>query len=149
MIGLWKIGTFYSSKPNPVVMKKNIVFSLFLLILGTACDSKPKVDLLEKGIPLKMAEFRKQQVSNVVYTLSFDIPSEKEEPIPSRLQLDVEINDLSQPLYLDFNAEASLLKTIQVNGEEQEVNHQREHIIITENLQKGPNTIDISFNAGE
>lgn len=130
-------------------MKKNIVFSLFLLILGTACDSKPKVDLLEKGIPLKMAEFRKQQVSNVVYTLSFDIPSEKEEPIPSRLQLDVEINDLSQPLYLDFNAEASLLKTIQVNGEEQEVNHQREHIIITENLQKGPNTIDISFDAGE
>lgn len=130
-------------------MKKNIAFSICLLVLNAACDTAPKVDLLEEGIPLKMATYRKEQVSDVVYTLSFDIPSEKQDPIPSRLKLDLEINDLSHPLYLDFNAAGSLLKSIGVNGEAQEINHQKEHIIVSENLKKGPNTIEIVFNAGE
>nr|WP_297782535.1 M1 family aminopeptidase [uncultured Allomuricauda sp.] len=130
-------------------MKNSIVFCLFLLILGSACNPKPKIDLLEEGIPLKMAEFRKEQISNVVYTLSFDIPEEKATPISSQLQLNADINDLSQPLYLDFNAEPSLLKTIHVNGEEQQINHQKEHIIVADNLEKGTNTIEITFDAGE
>ncbi|MHA7831062.1 MAG: M1 family metallopeptidase [Flagellimonas sp.] len=130
-------------------MKNNIVFFLVSVILVAACDSSPKVDLLAEGIPLKMAEYRVNQVSNVVYTLSFDVPSEKEEPIPSRLKLNLDVHDLSQPLYLDFNANASLLKTVQVNGEAQEINHNKEHIIITDNLKEGPNTIEISFDAGE
>ena len=45
------------------------------MILGSACGSTFKEDLLAEGIPLNMAEYRKEQVSNVVYTLSFDIPS--------------------------------------------------------------------------
>ncbi len=124
-------------------------FFLSLLILGSACDSKTKVDLLGEGIPLNMAEYRKEQVSNVVYTLSFDIPSERQDPIHSKLKLDLEIHELSQPLFLDFNADATLLKNIKVNGEEQAINHQKEHIIVTENLTKGPNTIEIIFDAGE
>ncbi|MGN7514141.1 MAG: M1 family metallopeptidase [Allomuricauda sp.] len=130
-------------------MKKNIPFYLLLLILAAACTSGPKADLLEEGIPARMAEFRKGQVSDVVYSLSFDIPAKKEMPIPTQLQLDLEIKDLSQPLYLDFNAGASLLKTIRVNGEGQPINHQKEHIIISDNLQKGLNTIEITFDAGE
>ncbi|MAU15684.1 MAG: peptidase M1 [Muricauda sp.] len=128
-------------------MKK--YFFLSLLILGSACGSTFKEDLLAEGIPLNMAEYRKEQVSNVVYTLSFDIPSEIKDPIPSKLKLDLEIHKLSHPLYLDFNADASLLKHIKVNGEEQVVNHQKEHIILTENLKKGPNSIEIIFDAGE
>ncbi|MCK0159339.1 M1 family metallopeptidase [Allomuricauda sp. F6463D] len=130
-------------------MKKHLLLSLFLLLMGAACDSTPKTNLLAEGIPLNMAEYRKEQVSNVVYTLSFDIPSEKQEPIPSRLQLNLEINDLSQPLYLDFNADASLLKNIKVNGEEQVITHQKEHIIVSENLKIGPNSVEIIFDAGE
>lgn len=130
-------------------MKKNIAFSICLLILNAACNTATKVDLLEEGIPLKMAAYRKEQVSDVVYNLSFDIPSKKQDPIHSRLKLDLEINDLSQPLYLDFNAAGSLLKSISVNGETQKINHQKEHIIISENLEEGPNTIEIVFNAGE
>ena len=130
-------------------MKAKRYFSLCAFIFIIACDSKPKADLLETGIPMKMAAYRAEQVSDVVYKLSFDIPAEKDRPIPSRLLLDLVIHDLSQPLYLDFNAEASLLKNLQVNGQTQEIDHQQEHIIIRDDLKEGPNTIEISFDAGE
>ena len=130
-------------------MKPKRLLQLLGCILIIGCQSNPQVDILAEGIPLKMAEYRESQVSNVVYHLSFDIPPKKEEPIPSNLKLELEINDVSQPLYLDFNADAALLKTIQVNGESQEIEHQKEHIIISKGLKKGSNTIEIAFDAGE
>jgi len=130
-------------------MKNHIMFSLFAAIFVIACNPKPRTDLLQNGIPLKMAEYRKEQVSNVIYALTFDIPEERQKPIPSKMKLDLSIHDLSHPLYLDFNADSTLLKNIKVNGQNQTINHQKEHIIISENLKKGPNTIDIEFNAGE
>ncbi|MBR9853697.1 MAG: peptidase M1 [Algicola sp.] len=130
-------------------MKKLIAFSLFATIFVVACDSKPNTDLLQPGIPLKMAEYRKDQVSDVVYTLSFDIPEKQQDPIPSQLTMNLVVNDLSHPLYLDFNADRELLKTIKINGQDQKINHQKEHIIISENLKEGQNTIEIAFNAGE
>ncbi|MHA7862687.1 M1 family metallopeptidase [Flagellimonas marinaquae] len=130
-------------------MKPKRLLQLLGCILIIGCQSNPQVDILAEGIPLKMAEYRESQVSNVVYHLSFDIPSKKEEPIPSNLKLELEINDVSQPLYLDFNADAALLKKIQVNGESQEIEHQKEHIIISKGLKKGSNTIEIAFDAGE
>ncbi|MCR9229099.1 MAG: M1 family aminopeptidase [Flavobacteriaceae bacterium] len=130
-------------------MKRKILAHVGLFMILVSCEPTEKQVLLAEGIPLKMAEHRVGQVSNVMYRLSFDIPSEKESPIPAKLKLDLDIHDLSQPLYLDFNADAPLLKTLQVNGQEQEIIHQREHIIISENLKEGPNTVQITFNAGE
>ncbi|NDV42661.1 M1 family metallopeptidase [Flagellimonas sediminis] len=130
-------------------MKRNRPISLCFIVLIAACQTAPKVDLLDVGIPLKMAEYRRSQVSNVVYALSFDIPEGKSSPIPSKLELKLELHNLSQPLYLDFNADANLLKELVVNGEKQHIDHQKEHLIITENLQKGENTIQVQFHAGE
>lgn len=129
-------------------MKKNILLLLSISLFILACQPK-RPDLLDIGIPLAMGEYRKQQVSDVVYGLSFDIPADKNAPISSRLKLDLEIHDLSQPLYLDFNAEPALLKNLKVNGTAQEMVHQKEHIIISEGLEKGSNTIEIMFDAGE
>ncbi len=129
-------------------MKKKLMFPL-ALVLFVSCQNTPKKDLLEEGIPLEMATYRKQQVSDVIYKLSFDVPEDIEQPISSDLILDLKINDLSQPLYLDFNADASLLKTLKVNGVVQEIVHQKEHLIIADNLEVGENQIEIGFDAGE
>ena len=102
-------------------MKTSILACVSVLIISTSCESTKKEDLLAEGIPLQLAEYRVDQMSNVVYGLSFDIPADINRPIASKLKLDVDLQDLSQPLYLDFNAAASLLKTIRVNGQEQEV----------------------------
>ncbi|MEP5612002.1 MAG: hypothetical protein ABJP45_07115, partial [Cyclobacteriaceae bacterium] len=75
-------------------MKYTLPILLFT-VLVSACQ--PPIDLLDVGIPLKMAEYRKQQVSDVVYNLSFDIPGEKEKAIPTVLNLSLKITDLQQP----------------------------------------------------
>ncbi|MDB4170605.1 M1 family aminopeptidase [Polaribacter sp.] len=125
-----------------------LLFITFFLLLS--CSSKEDTIRLEKGISLELAKYRKQQVSNVVYHLDFDIPTTKTAPIPASLTLTLIIQDLTNDLFLDFNEAKSHLKSVNVNGDKTDINHQKEHIIISKkDLVLGENTIVISFNAGE
>ncbi len=125
-----------------------IILNLFLLV---SCNTKTKQKtLLAPGISLDLANYRKQQVDNVVYNLSFKIPESKAQSITSVLDLNLKINNLEQPLYLDFNENSSHIKNVLVNKKQIPVNHQQEHLIIdTEYLKIGANTINIQFDAGE
>lgn len=128
----------------------NHLILLLVVILYNSCSNPAQPDLLDVGIPLKMAEYRKQQVSDVVYELSFDIPKEKKDPIVSQMNLRLTINDLTQPLYLDFNEKAEHLIAVSANDKEIPTLHQKEHLIIpSENLKMGENTIQVDFLAGE
>ncbi|MDG1246220.1 MAG: M1 family aminopeptidase [Polaribacter sp.] len=125
-----------------------LLFITFFLLLS--CSSKEDTIRLEKGISLELAKYRKQQVSNVVYHLDFDIPTTKTAPIQASLTLTLIIQDLTNDLFLDFNEAKSHLKSVNVNGDKTDINHQKEHIIISKkDLVLGENTIVISFNAGE
>lgn len=128
-----------------------VVISIFSLLVVMSCsDNKEQDALLSPGISLELANYRKQQVSNVVYNLSFNIPKNKEEVISSQLGLDLQINNLLHPLYLDFNCDSTYIKQVVVNQKQIPVNHQQEHIIIDpQYLKIGKNRIDIKFNAGE
>ncbi len=127
---------------------KNTCSLLLILILGISCQTP--TDLLDVGIPLTMAEYRKEQVSNVVYDLSFEIPEERSQPINSTLELNLDINDLTHPLYLDFNEKADRVQSVEVNGASIETDHRKEHLIIaSEHLKKGQNVVVVNFLAGE
>jgi len=127
-------------------------FLLFgLILIFTSCKT-PVSDahFYDPGISLELAQFRKEQVADIHYKLSFEIPTEKSAPIPSHLTLEVEISDLSHPVILDFHEESSHLSFLTVNGNETEIIHQDQHLIIPiESLTKGSNSIDIDFLAGE
>lgn len=128
---------------------KIIIYLLSVVSLLVSCQSLKKSNLLEPGISKELAIFRRSQISDVHYALSFDIPREKEIPIQSSLALDLKINNLKGPLYLDFNENKENLKTIAVNGQQISIKHEREHLIIAkEYLQKGQNKIEIRFIAG-
>ena len=115
-----------------------------------SCALKEDTISLENGISLELANYRKQQVSNVVYHLDFDIPADKTVPIPASLTLTLTIQDLTNDLFLDFNEVKSHLKSVNVNRKKTDINHQKEHIIVSKkDLVLGENTIVISFNAGE
>ncbi|GGK22396.1 aminopeptidase N [Yeosuana aromativorans] len=116
-----------------------------------SCDKNKEQDsLLSPGISMELANYRRQQVSNVVYNLSFSIPRNKDEAINSQLGLDLQINNLLHPLYLDFNCDSTYIKQVVVNQKQIPVNHQQEHVIIDpQYLKIGKNRIDIKFNAGE
>ncbi|WP_339758586.1 M1 family aminopeptidase [Algoriphagus aquimarinus] len=128
------------------------LFLLFGFVLTFSSCKTPVSDVhfYNPGISFELAQYRKQQVADIHYSLSFNIPSKKSEDIRSHLTLEVEISDLSHPLVLDFHEESSHLLSLRVNGQETEINHKDQHLIIPkEALTKGANTIEIDFLAGE
>lgn len=110
----------------------------------------PSVDkLVQQGVSKELAIFRKQQLSDVIYTLSFSIPKNKTEMITSKLKLEVQVLDISESLYLDFNEKKENLKAIQINGKLISVVHENGHLIVAkEFLKLGTNRIEIDFIAG-
>ncbi|CAA9196067.1 hypothetical protein FLA105534_00960 [Flavobacterium bizetiae] len=130
------------------------IFYSFLCILAFTTigfsQSKQKENLvLENGVSEQMAHFRKKQILEVTYGLSFEIPQQKQQEINSNLTLNLTISDLSEPLYLDFKEKSQNIKSIQVNAKSVAIVHEKGHIIIAaKDLIQGKNTISISFVAG-
>jgi aminopeptidase N len=124
-------------------------FWLFLVI--SSCQTlKETNSILQDGVSKELASFRKQQVSDVAYKLSFSIPEKKDSPIPAELTVNLKVLSLKEPLYLDFNEKTQNLKSITVNGVAIAVRHEKEHLIIPiENLKLGSNLIAVSFIAGD
>ena len=125
-----------------------VLLSCFLLF---SCETKnkPKSEI-ETGISFELAKYRKQQLDNVVYNLHFKIPKEIENPISSKIQVDFIVNNLKKDVLLDFNEETSRLKSIKINGQKSEINHENEHIVIDKDkLSLGDNAVEIFFDAGE
>ncbi|PIF32448.1 aminopeptidase N [Flavobacterium sp. 9] len=131
------------------------IFYSFLCVLAFTINgfsqSKQKENLvLDNGVSEQMAIFRKHQISNVTYGLSFEIPKEKQQEINSNLTLNLTISDLSEPLYLDFKEKTQNIKSIQVNGKSAAILHEKGHIVISaRELVLGKNTVEISFIAGD
>ena len=124
--------------------------SFFTIItIGFSQSKQKESSLLENGVSEQLAVFRKHQISNVSYGLSFEIPNQKDQEISSSLTLDLTLSDLSQPLYLDFKEKSLNLKSVSANGKNIAVVHEKGHIVIPiESLVSGKNTITISFIAG-
>ena len=132
-------------------MKIRYSFLCFFTFIAIGfSQSKQKVNfVLENGVSEQLANFRKKQISNISYGLSFEIPNKKEENINSNLNLELTLSDLSQPLYLDFKEKRENIKSVSVNGKNITILEELGHIIIPdESLISGKNTIAISFIAG-
>ena len=123
--------------------------SLLIITFGFSQNRQNGSSLLEKGVSEQMAIFRKHQISNVSYGLSFEIPNQKQQEISSSLNLELTLSDLSQPLIMDFKEKSQNIKAIEVNGKNIVILHEKGHIVIpVENLISGKNIITISFIAG-
>lgn len=127
-----------------------ILLCFYTFITFSFSQSVPnKNPSIDNGVSEVLAHFRKQQISNVTYELSFEIPNEKSQDISSNLNLNLNLADLSQPLILDFKEKSENLKSIVVNGRSEEIVYQNGHIVISPSaLILGENTISISFTAG-
>jgi len=113
-------------------------------------QSKTKGNLiLENGVSEQLAQFRKRQISDVTYNLSFEIPKQKIENINAQLILNLTLSDLGQSVYLDFKEKSQNIKSVSANGKQIAIIHEKGHIAIpAESLISGKNTIAISFIAG-
>jgi len=131
-------------------MRTLIYLGFVLSILCSCKNEQHSTTTLKAGVPEEMAMYRSSQISDVHYNLSFNIPAELKEPIPSQLELNFNVEQLQEPVILDFKEETSKIKSISINGKNATILHEQEHIILPkEHLITGKNTVTIAFIAGE
>jgi aminopeptidase N len=105
---------------------------------------------VETGVSQALAEARKQLLSQLNYTLSLNIPSEKTQPIGAEEVLTLALRDNRQPLQLDFKAPASHLHSLSINGQPAAIDYHNEHLVLPASaLRVGHNEVKISFTAGD
>lgn len=122
---------------------------LIIIAIGFSQSKVKESVLVENGVSEQLAQFRKKQISDVQYVLSFEIPNQKNENIKSDLTLNLNLSDLSQPLILDFKEKTQNIQSVSANAKNISIVHQNGHIVIpVQNLISGKNTISITFIAG-
>lgn len=123
---------------------------LFLLTMNGNAQTKPSLPIpVETGVSQVLAKARKKTISNLAYSLKFDIPAEKNQPIPASETISFDWAKNASPLQLDFKEERSHLQAVSVNQKPISIVFQNEHLLIsTAFLKPGRNTISIQFTAG-
>ncbi|PKP29651.1 MAG: hypothetical protein CVU00_14605, partial [Bacteroidetes bacterium HGW-Bacteroidetes-17] len=131
---------------------KKVSSYIFVIILSgiilTACNKPQEIEIVQ-GVSKIIADYRTQSISNPEYELHFSIPDSLNRTIEANMSVSVELNDLSQPLLLDFSAPPEYIKEVNVNNNA-EFEMQNGHLVIPiSSLIKGLNKINIVFRAGE
>ena len=131
-------------------MKRNLTSFLFLIILISFGCSQNTQNFPENGVSKKLADERKTNISELSYTIHFDIPEKIERPITGNVDVKFKLKDKTKPVVFDFNEDPSNVLEVKVNDKKVNYLFRNEHIIINkENLIQGFNSIQITFKAGE
>jgi len=123
--------------------------TLLLLCLSTAIYAQQKSVKIEPGVSYQLATYRHSVISNIQYTLDFNVPAVKTADINASESISFNLSSVSQPLQIDFKQNVSNVKQVLVNGAQSAVNLKYEHLVIEpQHLHKGLNNIVIQFIAG-
>lgn len=105
--------------------------------------------VVETGVSKTLAVHRKQTIGQLAYTLQFDVPEQKNQPIPATETISFRWQPNGQPVQIDFKEQRDHLQRILVNEVEIPIVFDKEHILITPNrLTAGVNRVTIQFTAG-
>ncbi len=130
-------------------MKKSLLLSSALVVALLCACTNDNIAVPETGISMELAKERKQNVSDVDYTLHFSLPEQKDERVVGEETLSLNLKEV-EPIILDFREGADHVLSMTVNGNEEKVRYVNEHIVIPEhNLREGRNEIEINFVAGD
>jgi aminopeptidase N len=128
---------------------QKIISCLALLFILFNCVT-PKSEIPEKGVSLKLNEYRKKTISDLSYQLVLDIPSSKLDSITGNVKISFELASNQSPLTLDFTTDSAHVKSVKVEGATIPYRYVNEHIVIhPEFLKAGANKIEIDFVAGD
>lgn len=131
-------------------MKQALSLLIIFIQFSVIGQNIPTSRLYDPGISLELAELRISQLAEIHYSLDFQLPEKKADPIQARLMLELSIKRLDHPLILDFNDTSEKIKKVVANGMVQSITHENEHLIIPASyLKKGGNRIEIEFVAGD
>lgn len=97
----------------------------------------------------ELAGYRKTVVSDVLYDIEFRLPEALDESVTGRETITFCLARKSE-LQIDFGADSGAVAALTVNGSQLRPDVRAEHIVLPASaLQKGANSIDIEFIAGD
>ena len=127
-----------------------ILASFISIISMSACEPKEVETPVESGIGSALAEYRAAHISELRYTLEFDIPDQIDQAIEAQVTLHFSLKDHDQDLQLDFTPGEAYIRTVSVNDSDGPYRFEHDHIVIARNnLQEGENEVTIRFQAGD
>ncbi len=140
------------SKQKITVTRPFFLSFCLILLFGTPAIAQKKIIAIpvEPGVSFKLAVFRHAHIHDIQYTLNFDIPADGRSGNPGAETLGFTLDNVQQPLQVDFKQPKEQLKSITVNGKSLPVDFHDEHILINgSSLKKGRNQIGFVFIAGD
>ena len=119
---------------------------LFISLFPLLGFAQSETIAIENGVSTNLATYRAKVISDVNYTLSFNIPATVNEPIPATEELVFNLSDVTAPLQIDFKGKTENLHQVNVNGQQIPVVHTNEHVLIDPKfLVKGVNKVAFIF----
>ena len=126
----------------------NTLQKLFLTLI-CCCATSPIVaqTAVADGVSHELAITRQTQINNVTYALSFEIPSQKEEPVTGVVDITFNWAGGKEDLQIDFKGKVTA--PVKVNGKVMAAAHEKEHILIPAKSlsKKKANVVSISFRS--
>ena len=129
----------------------NLIFGILILniVLICGCNSTDP-EILDKGVSSKLAKLRDNQLKNLKYHISFQIPDSVSNQITGHETIEFDFTKDFNPLILDFRNPESNVKSVKIDGKFIKYKFENEHIIIANSkLKNGKNKIEIEFIASD
>lgn len=123
--------------------------ALLFITLAKASFAQNTPAPVEPGVSLKLATYRHAILSDLQYTLGFNIPPNKTQAIDATERITFTLRSTDELLQLDFKQSSENIKSIMVNNVKTPVSFFDEHLLIDKKyLHAGINKIDLEFIAG-
>lgn len=136
----------YSYKPSFTSMR---YFKRLLCLALFPLSIQAQNPFTDAGVSEQLAQYRKQAVSQITYTLGLDITGTPGTPIAATENITFLLSNTSKALPLDFKAPAGSVQQLEVNGKSATPQLLNEHLILPATLlQRGNNQVVIHFTAG-
>ncbi len=124
---------------------KYLIYSILVVCISGCSTSQTDPQLLEEGVSLKLAKFRKKNYERLSYKLFFSIPKSKKDPLMGEVEISFLLKK-TQPIIIDFRVDSSKVLSVKRNDKNIDYKIFNEHIYIdSKEVSIGENKINISF----
>ncbi len=124
---------------------------LFLCIVLTivSCTTTIPDKLLDEGVSCELAQFRKENYTDIRYLLGFSIPENKQDSINAFVYIYLTLEEPT-PIILDFTGNAGGIQKLTINHRPVKYTVENQHIIIPgKDTSPGSNVVTINFKAND
>lgn len=120
-----------------------------LAVFSTACR-KPSDSLLDDGVSIELMRRRAGILSDIRYKLFFSLTDSLQQPVAGKQEILFTVSQINSPLILDFSADPSQIRSVEINGRAGAYRFVNGHIVFSEkDIVPGENAIRIEFIAGD